>query len=1305
MPVGKLVARIACAWSLAWTLFLPPGSLHAQRFVDPGFQSYPVRSTTPEAIESSLRTFLADRIDSGEAIDIVPDRRGKQILVRGSSEVQKLVSQFLKATDRTTGRPPSGIYAQAGRTVEGYRVNSAEELGHKLTQLRKQFANRDDVRIAGDERSKQLIVHAPAEVHHIIATQWAQSGVPQGATQPQPQPQGGFGTVTPGLPNAQGDAGWGGSSDRIQLQHVTWKEVLRGLRGGIKTDPAVRQDDGGHLRFQLISAAGEVTSFDIDPRRQIVELNGPRDARTQWKRVVEALDAAPEAPGEQQALGKLGDARPSTITRTITLLGGAGSLLTKMGMQGGTAASMVSQLAQDGTRKPLRVAQAAPQGQPAAGGAGEAAAAGGLGMLDDATGSFLGPVRIEFLEGTDIFIVRGQKRDVDRVMQIIKDIEELTLETEPEVEILDLNHANSRTIAALLAELNENSVLSARQGDISVTPLGKPNALLLIGRKAGVDSIKALVQRLDVSTEPSAQFRVFPLIYVPVVDAERTVNNVYNQASQQADETVTLEPEVRAVADYRSNSLVVYAGPRDLDEIEDMLKRIDVKASATVNEVRVFQLKNALAEEVAEVLDETLGNNQQNQQGLGGQGFGAGAGASGVAVTQPFSSQRAVRMKMFDGKTKEMLESAILTNVLISANERANSVVVTAPEGSMELIAEIIRQLDELPAQEAELRVFTVINGDAASLSDMLTTLFEQDDQQDGPVVQSATGEGESSLVPLRFALDPRTNSIIASGNGADLKVVEAILLKLDASDVRRRRTEVYELLNQQASAVAVAVSQFIQERRAALTTVAPDAITDYELLEQEVVVVAEDNSNKVIISATDRYFDEILQLIKDLDKRPDMVLVQCLIAEVQLDSTEEMGVELGIQDSLLFDRSLNGVPGFNFNNQPLGNNVNATDVENTAGQALSSFGLGRTNSELGYGGLVLSASSESISVLIRALQESRRLDILSRPQVMMLNNSTGDVLVGASVPFIQNSQNTGLTIINTVDFIDVGLTLEVSPRISPDGLIVMQVLADKSELGAVEDGIPISVTQNGDVIRQPQINRTRAETIVSARDGQTVILGGLITKTRSTFERKVPYLGDVPLFGRLFRADGITENRTELLIILTPHIIRDEADLNRVNSEEYARMSWCLGNVIATHGDIGPYGMDQMIDGEVIYPDLGSSDFPVEYGSEVTVPGSTESLMPQLETAPLVPPAHAAPPIPASGEAVLPQARTPRMRIGPPSNQAAKALPRQDSRLKVSRIDADAYPTYAKPAGYQPNDKKTQRDSAVFRLGDVPVQ
>ncbi|MEX0585419.1 MAG: hypothetical protein WD176_02155, partial [Pirellulales bacterium] len=131
-------------------------------------------------------------------------------------------------------------------------------------------------------------------------------------------------------------------------------------------------------------------------------------------------------------------------------------------------------------------------------------------------------------------------------------------------------------------------------------------------------------------------------------------------------------------------------------------------------------------------------------------------------------------------------------------------------------------------------------------------------------------------------------------------------------------------------------------------------------------------------------------------------------------------------------------------------------------------------------------------------------------------------------------------------------------------------------------------VAPNGDVIRSPQINITTARTTVMAANGQTVVLGGLITNNHGWTHRQVPFLGDLPILGRLFSYDLETDDRQELLIIMTPHVVRNEADAAWIREMESARMSWCLGDVLAMH-EMGPRGELGVVEPDVptIYPDV----------------------------------------------------------------------------------------------------------------------
>src|SRR5690606_16844412 len=220
-------------------------------------------------------------------------------------------------------------------------------------------------------------------------------------------------------------------------------------------------------------------------------------------------------------------------------------------------------------------------------------------------------------------------------------------------------------------------------------------------------------------------------------------------------------------------------------------------------------------------------------------------------------------------------------------------------------------------------------------------------------------------------------------------------------------------------------------------------------------------------------------------------------------------------------------VPGFNFNNQPLGNNASTDSLAragNVGTQGLSNLALNRVNPELGFGGFVFSASSNSVSALLRALQETRRLEVLSRPQVTALDNQQAIIQVGQRVPRIATTQITQFGQQNSVVYEPVGINLMVRPRISPDGMVVMELQAEKSQVGSEQEGIPLFAGTDGSVIRAPRIDQTIAYSTVAAASGQTIVLSGLLTKESFDIHRRVPLLADIPLLGDLFRYDSVSE-------------------------------------------------------------------------------------------------------------------------------------------------------------------------------------
>lgn len=1078
---------------------------------------------------------------------------------------------------------PAAQKSPADVQVKGYAIGDSD-LQWALDQLQAEYRSRADVRVAADPRTRQIVLVAPLDVQQKVERWIADLPTTIRMNQQRAVESG----VTTRIAPVPGETATTPASEIVShrlrnTDAVEFESLLTRLGAKrVVADGATNTAS----EYELRSPSQPPVRLRVDRKAGEVFVSAPTGMSRAWQKLLQVLDWPRDLARDQAAVVPLEKADPTTVARAISLIRAAGMPTTADGKREhiGEFMTMIFQPGAEGGAPPPPpppAGEGAPPGFPPAGGEGGEAPGGDMpaDIAEDGASGSIGNVQIEFLEGLDVMVVRGKKADVERVLKIIEEIERQSEETKPVVEIYAMKNVDGRALSELMTTIYDQ-VFSARQSRVTITPLVKPNALLLIGRAEAIPPVVELLAKLDQPVAPDSQLKVFRLKYMSSIDAERTVRNFFvERPGFGTDPRTGLGTRILTIAEFRTNSLIVQGSQRDMLEVTKLLEKLDVASSDSANEVRIFKLKNAVAEELAPVLQEAVtgqiqGAGQQQQQQQQGQA-GAGQGAQTPATATRRST--ILQLLRIDNEGRGVLESGILADMRVTADPRGNSIIVTGPAESMQLMQALIEQMDALPATEAQIKVFTIENGDATALATTLQTLFGQQQQGGGGGqnqgafgLQTATGSGDSSLVPLRFSVDTRTNSIIASGTVGDLNVVYQILVRLDEGDIRQRVTTVYRLRNSPAADVATAINELLTNQRD-LSQQNAELTTQFEQFEREVIVVPEIVSNSLIVSATPRYFDEIKKVVEDLDRRPPMVVIQVLIAEVTLSDVEQLGVELGLQDSLLFDRGIGSV-GFPFNNLALGNNSDITSLatrEAVAGQGLSSFGLGRTDPTLGYGGLVLSASSESVSVLVRALQQSRRLQVISRPQVQTLDNQPAFVQVGARVPRITSSQLTVNGTINNTVLENVGVILGVTPRTAPDGMIVMEIDAEKSELGPEAEGIPISINSNGDVIRSPQIRIATAQTTVSARSGQTVIIGGLITKNQQETTRRVPYLGDIPVLGRLFRFDAISDERRELLIILTPYIMQNDDDIEWMNMRESERMSWCMSDVVNIHGDV----------------------------------------------------------------------------------------------------------------------------------------
>ncbi|MBX3424003.1 MAG: hypothetical protein KF752_20795 [Pirellulaceae bacterium] len=1102
-------------------------------------------------------------------------------LVSIAQQPFQLPSQQTFAGDNNTLRPtvgnelpgvPGTLQPEASVTVQTYQVPS-QLSGTVGAHLQLKYHTTPGVTITTDPNTQQLMVVAPpiiqAEVSEVI------------------------GRLLKDNPATASDRGLPAATHQESvyiLKNLSWRELEDAISKLVGSKISVTTERNGEVALlKANNQQGVNDVFRVDRRTNQLTILGPRPNVSSWIRVIHSLDQGQADRRATTHVVPLAPAQPRSVQRMIRLV--SAQLPSEQDEESEGNSS------QQGDRQ-------------------EAVTA--LGSVDSlsAAGGLLGDVQIEVVSDIGLIIVKGAKRDVERALAVIDQIKAQAKITEPMIEVLQLQHANSEAIADEVTRLYEN-IYQPRQGTVSITALVQPNALLIIGRQEIVDSVKLLVAKLDQPLEPQDQMRVIRLKHASAVDLEGRVRDFFVQRPGSDQENrKSLGTRVRVTSDYRTNALIVQASPRELTEVEKLILELDVEGSDTENRVQVFRLRHAMAEDLQRVIQQIVtGQVLTSPTGGGGGGLGAAltGGASAASSGSSAASTPSGRLSIMtvDGAK---VESGVLAGVVITADPSVNAIVVKAPAPSMPLLSKLIEELDALPSAEAKVKIYQLRNSDATTVALTLQNLYglaptagqgAQFSLQNSFVNNLArsglTAGGESSLVQLKITPEARTNSVIVSGGEGDLRVLEAMILRLDEDVSDSRRFEVVWLRNADAETVAQALTSYFQNYFSTQSQlVSSGVISAQEALNRQVLVVPEVATNSLLLSANRELFETAMRLIERMDRRPPMVAIQVLMAEIELNDSFDLGAEWGLQDSLLYSRGTTtagtlGSPIFNLRapTAPLP----PVGAKNMAGQAMSTFGTGRANSD-GVGGLVLSASSESVGVLVRALQTAGRLQVLNRPQLTTLDMQEATATVGGLVPRVTGISQAGVGVpqqIQTSD-VSVGLILAVRPRVSPDGLILMNVGVENSSVGDPNAGIPIGFGLGGEVIRSPIINQTRAETVVSAYSGQTVVFAGLISKTRASTRRQIPFLGSLPWVGAAFRFDTETESRKELLVVLTPRIIQTDEDYEMLKQVESARMSWCLADVVNLHGDVGLSGGNGLwgpARSQMLYPDTPQRSLP----------------------------------------------------------------------------------------------------------------
>ena len=282
---------------------------------------------------------------------------------------------------------------------------------------------------------------------------------------------------------------------------------------------------------------------------------------------------------------------------------------------------------------------------------------------------------------------------------------------------------------------------------------------------------------------------------------------------------------------------------------------------------------------------------------------------------------------------------------------------------------------------------------------------------------------------------------------------------------------------------------------------------------------------------------ENLSQVVASLDRPKPQVLIKVVFLEVQHNNSSDIGIEGGWSKGM--GNSMTGGVANAFGLSGIAN-APSNNVLNTFGLPISAF------MPMPPGAGLYQILGNDFQATLRAIAQAGKAQLLSRPSILARDRQPAQIVIGQSVPLITGVNFTTFgNQINTVTYTEVGIILKVTPFITPDGMVEMMVSPQTSSLDPTLS-IPISTG-----VSAPVIDIRSADTVVSTPDAQTVVIGGLMSTDKASSENKIPFLGDIPVLGNLFKRSTKSATKSELLIFLTPHIVRTPTQLAAMSEKE----------------------------------------------------------------------------------------------------------------------------------------------------------
>ena len=688
------------------------------------------------------------------------------------------------------------------------------------------------------------------------------------------------------------------------------------------------------------------------------------------------------------------------------------------------------------------------------------------------------------------------------------------------------------------------------------------NEIIITDYNDNIRAAAELIAALDTNKPEDVTVRVIQLKNVSAGDLMKEIGPLYDKKNAKS-----LKDTVAVTADEQANALLVLSSEANFKVIQQFVSSLDTE-EAQEKVMRTFTLKNADAQDVAKQLQDL--NQQQS-----------------VSTRYYYN---------FGGSTSSGDNSKKMTVV---ADRRRNAVIVQAPPSQMDSIEHMITELDA-PVSDDSLapRIYPMKYASATDIEDVLNELFLKKTQQrsywdffdDSSDTSTPDRDVGRLYGKVRITSEPNSNALIVTANSKEnLEAVEQVIDQLDrppeaaestlhiglkfakAADVANSINVLFAKngspplrpstqQNQQNNANQQSSQQQQPQQSSDQAEAGFDLGTDTKIegyfpwlggqpdnqrsgdthavqpvsdLIGRVRAVADERSNALLISANVHFFPQVLKLIDALDAPTDQVLIDARLVEVSSDYLDALGVRFSPDGSQEFtgDDLDNSVLAGATAAYQRGVGANTTVNSPTAAAVAQSLVSLRSGV---LGGTL------SMDFLVQFLRRTTDATVLAEPQINIRDNETGKLFVGQEVPVPNNTQISSVGSQNTsIIYKDVGVVLEVTPHINSEGDVELKIHAESSTV------VPGQTVLGGDVF-----NTINFRSDLTATNGQTLIVGGIIQKQVTDTLRKTPIIGDVPGVKWAFNKKNKTTSDVELMVFLRPRIIRSVEDAKTALAE-----------------------------------------------------------------------------------------------------------------------------------------------------------